>query len=104
MLRVHIRPRAVADLREIYEYLLRRNARAADRFIAATALDFDRLAAMPGIGAPRRARNPSLKGLRSRTISGFRNYIIFFLPAPDGIEVIRVYHGARDIDRLLGKE
>jgi toxin ParE1/3/4 len=34
-------------------------------------------------------------------IGGFEKYLIFYLPLPDGIDVIRVVHGARDIERLF---
>jgi toxin ParE1/3/4 len=29
------------------------------------------------------------------------SYLVFYLPLPDGIEVIRVLHGSRDLDRLF---
>lgn len=35
-------------------------------------------------------------------ISRFRMYIVFYRPAPDGIEILRVIHGARDIESLAG--
>ena len=28
----------------------------------------------------------------------FRRYVIFYLPLPDGIDVVRVLHSARDVD------
>ena len=34
-------------------------------------------------------------------IKGFEKHLIFYRPAADGIEVIRVIHGARDIDSVL---
>ena len=48
--------------------------------------------------------NPRLTGLRVWRIQGFPNHLIFYRPVDDGIEVIRVLHGARDIDRVLESE
>ena len=37
-------------------------------------------------------------------MSGFDRYLIFDLPHENGIDVIRVLHGARDIDGLFAEE
>jgi plasmid stabilization system protein ParE len=62
------------------------------------------LAANPGLGRPRRFRNPRLRNIRSWRISGFENYLIFYRAVADGIQVNHVYHGAQDIDALFEKE
>jgi toxin ParE1/3/4 len=31
-------------------------------------------------------------------------YLIFYRTLPDGIEVIRVLHGMRDLDRIFGEQ
>jgi toxin ParE1/3/4 len=45
-----------------------------------------------------RARHGLLVNLYSFAV---RNYVIFYQPIPDGIEVLRVLHGARDIPRAF---
>jgi toxin ParE1/3/4 len=45
-----------------------------------------------------RARHGLLVNLHSFAV---RNYVIFYQPIPDGIEVLRVLHGARDIPRAF---
>lgn len=45
-----------------------------------------------------------LKGLRRVHVAGFETCLIFYLPANSGIDVVRVLHGARDIDNLFGLE
>jgi toxin ParE1/3/4 len=102
--RALLRPRARRDLQDIYDYLVVRNPDAADRFADAVETDLARLAEMPGLGAPRRSTNPALTDLRARPVTGFRNSLIFYLAHPAGIDVIRIYHGARDTDRLLRNE
>jgi toxin ParE1/3/4 len=42
-----------------------------------------------------------LAGLRFLPITKFPTYLLFYRPLDDGIELIRVLHGARDIARLL---
>ena len=45
-----------------------------------------------------------LKGLRRFPVKGFENYLLFYLPHQTGIDVIRVFHGARHIDNLFAQE
>jgi toxin ParE1/3/4 len=53
------------------------------------------LAKQPGMGE---ARPELAEGLRCFSVG---NYLIFFKPLSDGIEVVRVLSGARDIDALF---
>jgi hypothetical protein len=60
------------------------------------------LAAQPGSGALIAIRNPRLRGLRRfRLSSKFDKVILFYLPLPDGIELARVLHGNRDVEKLI---
>lgn len=59
---------------------------------------------MPGIGERRESPNPRLAGLRVWRVEGFEKHLIFYRPAGDGIEIVRVLHGARDIDSILADE
>jgi toxin ParE1/3/4 len=45
-----------------------------------------------------------LEGVRRLPVKGFENYLIFYVPRSGGIDVIRVLHGARDIDNLFETE
>lgn len=60
------------------------------------------LAEMPRLGTVRRIRG-RLKGMRSWPLTSFGPYILFYFPVDTGIEVIRVLHAARDVDRELRK-
>src|SRR5947208_7397332 len=94
-------PKARRDLAEIAAYIAFDNPSAADRFLIAAEDAFDKLARIPGMGALREFSDPKLKDLRSWPIKRFRNYLIFYRPVKDGIEIVRVLHGARDIERVL---
>jgi toxin ParE1/3/4 len=102
--RIVTRPSADQDLDDCFGYIAVDSLESAQRFLKAAETAFDSLSQMPEMGSPREVRNPALVGLRSWPVPGFRNYLIFYLPIEDGIEVIRVLHGARDIPRLLEED
>jgi toxin ParE1/3/4 len=95
------KPAARIDLAGCYAYLGERNPEAARRFRLAAEATFLALARMPGTGAPYEVANPRLRGLRSAAVRRFRNYVIFYLPVPGGIDVIRVLHAARNTKAIL---
>jgi toxin ParE1/3/4 len=102
---VRRRPSANRDLVAIYRHYAREaGLRVADRFFAQAEATFARLAGMPGIGTPYEPDEPVYAEIRYTPISHFRDYIIFYRPIPDGIEVYRVLHGARDISGILAEE
>ena len=86
-----IRPKAVADLAEIWAYIAEDSVREADSFASLIHKDFRMLSRQPRMG---RERPELLTDLRSFAI---RKYVIFYLARPRGIEVVRVLHGARDL-------
>ncbi len=101
---VHRRHRASQDLIDIYRYLAREaGLRVARHFFVQTEATFTRLAGMPGIGASYEHEHPALTGLRVFPVSRFKKYIVFYRPVADGIEILRVLHGARDFHGLLGE-
>lgn len=79
------------DLLEIWVYLAENSLETADRFLEELGEKSQALAEFPGMG---RARPELAPGLRSFPVG---RYVLFYLPAAEGIEVVRVLHGARDI-------
>ena len=63
-----------------------------------------RLVDFPRGGVPYDCGIERLKGLRRVPVKGFENYLLFYLPRENGIDVIRVLHTARDIDNLFAQE
>jgi len=88
-------PEASRDLEEIADFLAEDDAFAAARLVDAIEEKCRALAAMPGMG---RARDEFAPGLRS-SLSG--RYLVFFRPVDDGIQVIRIVHGSRDLPKLF---
>ncbi len=77
----------------------------ADRFVARAEATFKKLARTPGLGRPRSFNSATAKNLRSWKVADFPKHLIFYRLLPDErvVEVVRVLHGARDLDALLGK-
>src|SRR5919106_2814484 len=59
-----------------------------------------RILVVPEIGSVRNFDNPELEGLRMWRIPKFANYLIFYRPTSERVEIVRVLHGARDIPSL----
>jgi toxin ParE1/3/4 len=99
---ISIAPRADKDIDEHFGLI------AAGAGIDAAARFHDRLyemfrliAWMPGAGKLYGFRRKRLSTLRSWPVKGYRNFLIFYRRTRRGIEIVRVLHGARDIQRIF---
>ncbi|MEM9998110.1 MAG: type II toxin-antitoxin system RelE/ParE family toxin [Bacteroidota bacterium] len=88
-------PRATKDLDDIWYFIAREDVAAADRMIDAIRARCELAALFPHSGQ----RQDHLLTYLRRVIVG--PYLVFYLPVPDGISVLRILHGKRDIDRLF---
>jgi len=86
---------ARSDLLEIWLYIAEQNEEAATNLLLKIDRDCEKLAGFPRLGRDRGLLKPNL---RSWTTG---NYLIFYTPIENGIEIIRVLHGARDVDALF---
>lgn len=75
--------------------------RASARFLQEAQNAFGLLAEYPGIGALRHYNNPALPGMRMWPVPRFRKYLIFYFTTEDTVEIIRVLHGAQDIQAIF---
>ncbi len=83
------------DIKEINQFIARENPQAATRFVDAVEQKCKVLADFPNMGRSFDYLAPSLRGF---TIG---NYIIFYRPIDNGIEIERVLNGYRDLDALF---
>jgi toxin ParE1/3/4 len=86
------------ELDAIWQYIACDNVDAADRFVEAAYYTFQELARMPRMGRQRDFPHQILRGLRSFRVKDFESYLIFYLPASDGVHILHVLHGARNLD------
>ena len=59
------------------------------------------IASMPDLGSPWESDERRLANIRYWQISEFPNYLIFYKPVREGILIMRILHGARDIRNIL---
>ncbi len=96
------RPRARLDLLDQFLYLAEQATPAvAERYFAAVDRTCARLAEQPLSGTLYDSGVARLEGMRRAPVSGFGLYLVFYMPHARGVEVVRVLHGARDIERLF---
>lgn len=96
-----VRGRADAEADRIADYLGARRPEVGERFLRSVRRDYAFLAEHPNAGAVRTSAIKAYRALRSWPVGGFHNYLIFYLPKRNGVEIVRVLHGARDIARLF---
>jgi toxin ParE1/3/4 len=99
------RPRARLDLLEQFVYFGEQaGVELAERYFAAIDETCLQLVKHPHSGTLYDSGIARLAGMRRVPVKGFANYLVFYRPHENGIDVIRVLHGARDIDTLFAQE
>ena len=105
MQRVYQRAVARRDLVEHFVYLAENaSLGTAERFLAQAEASFDDLAGQPMMGAPLTLKRPELAGLRKWRVKDFDNFLIFYMPRPDGVSIVRVLYATRDWWGVLGMD
>jgi toxin ParE1/3/4 len=76
----------------------------ADRFLLAAESTLATLAGQPEAGLRTLFIRPDLQGMRRFPVSdGFEKILLFDFPLQDGVDLVRVVHGSRDLERLLAE-
>jgi toxin ParE1/3/4 len=86
---------AMRDLDDIAIYLGDLSLESADQFLQGFDRRCTQLVAFPMSGKAYPQMRPDLRGLN------FKNYIIFYRILTDGIEIIRVLAGNRDLTSIF---
>jgi len=95
---------AAADLLAVAEFISQTSEEAAFRFLDAANTEFLKLCRQPFLGRERQPIQSLLRNVRSWSISEFPQHIIFYRVEDECIRIVRVLHGARDIDQMLENE
>jgi toxin ParE1/3/4 len=100
-----VRPKADQDLDEQAYYLAAQASReVGHRFMLAAHQTFTLLATQPEMGWHCRLKSPQTASLRVFRVSGFERMLVLYRPLPDGVEILRVVHGSRNLQALLRRE
>jgi len=97
-------PQTFHDLDKITAYIGKDNLDAALRFIESSEYTFSQLLQFPQLGKVQSSGKLLLHELRVFPVKDFKNYLIFYRPVADGIEIIRVLHSSRDIPNLVDSD
>ena len=92
---LRISPRARADLIEIWSYIADDSVANADAFIDRLYETLQVLGRQPGSGRRREELAPGMQSFP------FGRYIIFYRALTEAIQIVRVLHGARDIESIF---
>jgi len=92
-----LQPSVKADLSGIWDFIAEDSDDQADAFIDLINQKFQLLTQQSGLG---RRREELAEGLRSFPVG---RYVIFYLPVPGGVQIVRLLHGARDIEAAVTK-
>ena len=97
MARVTLTSPAHDDLQAIWNYIAKDNLPAADRLIDQIHERCAVYATQPDAATPADRFQP---GLRFFAVG---RYVVFYRPEREGILVVRVLHGARNLEELFGE-
>jgi toxin ParE1/3/4 len=97
----HMSRPARRDIVETADYLSGTSLALAERFLDSVDQTCAAAAEMPGKGSPWQSDHPELDGMRYVKVIGFKNHLVFYLPAGEAITIVRVLQGARDIASIF---
>lgn len=83
---------AERDLIENWAYIAEDNLEAADRLLDKINDTLQTLAEQPEMGRERPVLGPDLRSFPTEP------FVVFYREAADGIEIVRVLHGRRDVE------
>lgn len=74
----------------------------AFRFLSSVDSTIIRIAVRPDLGRKRNFAKPALQGLRSFAVAApFERLLVFYRATPEVLQLWRLMHGARDLQRKL---
>lgn len=102
MLRLAVTRQARSEIREIVTYLAERNPQAAQTFKHTLDRGFRTIQQLPLAGIRWVSRHPRLQNIRHRSLpKPFQKYRLFYLVKSNKVELLHIYHSARNIKFLL---
>ncbi len=98
MRRVRTFPAAEEDLLEIGLYIARDSPGNAERFVDSLERECRKLAELPfDLGQRCEGLHPELRR------HNFKSYALIYRPVADGIELVGVFHGSRELEAVFAR-
>ena len=98
------RARAEDELVELLAGIRAANPAAADEVRDEVQRTLELLDANPLSGSRLRVRNPNVRGLRFANVRRYPQFVILYLPTADGVEVLHVVRGRRNLSRVIAHD
>lgn len=92
-------PKALGDLEEIWNYIAKESAEAADRVESAIFEACEVIARNPMIGSKRSEITPL--PVRFWVVTKFPSFMVVYRPDGSPIQVVAVLHAKRDMQRII---
>ena len=99
-MRIRKHTRAKLDVLEIYAHLGNDSERVAERFLTNLDQAIHTLTETPMIGRKSDIAVSGYPAPRIWHVPGFEDFLIFYVPSDEELEIVRVLHGKRDIESL----
>jgi toxin ParE1/3/4 len=100
-----VKPKADRDLDDYADYLAEKaSLDVALRFFDAAYSTFALLATQPNMGWRSKVNFQGLAVLRVFRVTGFEHMLILYQALPEGVDILRVVHGSRNLRALLRRE
>ena len=101
-----VRPKADLDIDDIADYIASEaGLEVGIRFLSEVYRTFALVATQPGIGWHCRIDHPQLKLARTFRVGGrFKEYLVFYQPYKNRIELMRVLNGSQDLEALFSQD
>jgi toxin ParE1/3/4 len=101
-----VRPKADLDLDEIADYLAQQsNIDTGLSFLVEVHRTFALLTTQPAMGWRFKVSDSRLTGVRVfRVGAPFTDYLIFYQPRGERIEILRVLHGSQNLEALFSQQ
>jgi toxin ParE1/3/4 len=99
---IHFSEAAAVDINEQADwYQEKSDLKLAERWSEAVTSAVLRILKNPRSGVPCRFSPTELRGIRRVPISGFPKHLVFYSVVDNDVLILRVLHGARDLESLF---
>lgn len=97
---LHIGSGAIRDIEEQLFYLGGKDEAVGTKWLESVGDTLKSLIDSPDLGSPCELIHVRLTGIRVWSVTGFKNHLVYYRVRGELLEVLRILHGARDVDAI----